>query len=83
VLTGRVVVIGGSAVVIVSCGTADPDRPGIAVAATKPRTSRVARQAARLTGYQYPIRAIGITCGRPSVPAARPAAICGRARHFG
>lgn len=48
VLTGSVVVMGGSAVVIVSCGTAD--RPGIAVAATKPRKSRVARQAARLTG---------------------------------
>jgi hypothetical protein len=52
VIGGSAVVIGGRAVVIVSCGTAD--RPGIAVPAMKPTRSRVARQAARLTGYQYP-----------------------------
>jgi hypothetical protein len=47
VLTGSVVEIGGSAVVIVSCNTAE--RPAMAVLATKPRRRRTMRAAARLT----------------------------------
>jgi len=41
-----VVEIGGSAVVIVSCGTAE--RPGIAVLAAKPSRRTTTRAAARL-----------------------------------
>jgi len=51
-VTGSVVEIGGSAVVIVTCGTAE--RPGMAMLVRKPSRSTTASAAARLTSRVLP-----------------------------
>jgi len=51
VLTGSVLVIVGSAVVIRFRAA---DRPGTAVLATKPRRKSAVRAAARFTALEYP-----------------------------